>query len=481
MDVIEQADITAHEAEVDKLLTVAAGLSGQLGDISHQGGIAQYHVIAAENLKPGVLLDNYPDGGFTIAPSKQNLNIALEEITIAVVAAVVAAIAAIAGLIIKIIQWMSGATSKTNDTVERIKIVKETITKEVVYIVDRDDLLLRNLDFIHDNQHLIRPEELEQFRNKIAFHTGKEYHSSDSIVKILVESRNIVVKKLNNDILEKIPYSFFEMGLNPIHSKYFPVFSALSADMDAILAGIKQAFDHTEAILHKKSGAFAIMAENGDFKFPPEEVAKHMTVTSVINNTYAHMCHALNKHVSPDMTPDELKAGVTEFHAMLQNDSKPGTMKERHDAKPILISKDIQGLVTICENIDANYQRCFTISDAQLTKLQALEKYLENYLKNVKHEKYESASDREVIDGQHMPKDKEWQRRAHQIYRNNMTQIQLALRLLRETIGARAFYIDTVIMHSLVVYRGLLKHYMDYMNDVDSLAAKLKRRVGKKE
>lgn len=61
-------------------LDTANRLTDVLGRIELDGGVSRDHVVALESIIPGVVMDNYPSGGFTTNPSEQNASVVMEGI-----------------------------------------------------------------------------------------------------------------------------------------------------------------------------------------------------------------------------------------------------------------------------------------------------------------------------------------------------------------------------------------------------------------
>lgn len=102
MEFIADVDDTAIQSLQEKL----DALHKTSEDISQSGELSADQIIACESIKTGILLDDYPAGGYRgkdVSVALKNIRVTMESITIGIIAAIAAVIAAIIAAIIKLV------------------------------------------------------------------------------------------------------------------------------------------------------------------------------------------------------------------------------------------------------------------------------------------------------------------------------------------------------------------------------------------
>lgn len=117
-------------------------------------GVSNAEVVALEAICPGVIMSNWPQGGFTLSKSKTNLKVALEAAEEAQKGIIRRMIDWIVAKFKAFIQWVGqklGVVSKS--TPEKVKELKTAVSKLHVALVDASKVDLKAVAKLGDEYH----------------------------------------------------------------------------------------------------------------------------------------------------------------------------------------------------------------------------------------------------------------------------------------------------------------------------------------
>lgn len=119
------------EKSVTDLLERHKSLTAKANNIFENNTINYDSVLSVESIIPGLLTRNMPPGGFTYEPSKTNLSVSMEAISVGKVTLLGGAIALICGIIYKlvkkIIDFINGNSKNIESTVDNIDTLAKSM------------------------------------------------------------------------------------------------------------------------------------------------------------------------------------------------------------------------------------------------------------------------------------------------------------------------------------------------------------------
>lgn len=196
------SEVQAKEEEVANLELVYDKLQKAKEEIQATGAISQETMVSMETMFPGIMTDNYPNGGYNLS----NLNLAIEGINFKQTLLLGGIIAAVIGVIVTLLRLvgLSFERSSTSSTTakERVKETNEKMKEKVEEIKTADkviDELAREVSSKPD----LSEEAKKKFITDVNDIFGTDYPLNTNPGVVMDKTPDIIIKKAN-DMLSDI-------------------------------------------------------------------------------------------------------------------------------------------------------------------------------------------------------------------------------------------------------------------------------------
>ena len=188
MDTLQENEILALEAQIDKLLVLA-------DNIKKADGMTKSFALEAETMIPG-FNDGKPSAYYTVLPSFFEYKVSMEAISKTIWGGILTAVAAAALIIYKFYRWLFPKKSDKDTNAGDVVATAETVSKTVDSAPDVTKINTElNAAYMEDSVKKTKPfNSIDELINDYVKHVD-----DDNIVSVMLGERNPLIHDILND------------------------------------------------------------------------------------------------------------------------------------------------------------------------------------------------------------------------------------------------------------------------------------------